>query len=115
MKNKHLKPIYWGIFSIGGTTAAFALAPIILIICILLPLGLLGDATTFHANAQPWVSHWFIYLVLAGVIFTFIWHGAHRLYYVLHDFHIHVGYATRMGLYAVAVAAFVLSLIFGLL
>ena len=38
---RHLKPIYWGLFSVGGTIAALALAPIILVLCVLLPFGVL--------------------------------------------------------------------------
>ena len=30
---RHFKPIYWGLFSVGGTIAALALAPIIIVLC----------------------------------------------------------------------------------
>ena len=29
---RHFKPIYWGLFSVGGTIAALALAPIIIVL-----------------------------------------------------------------------------------
>ncbi len=113
MSQKHLKPIFWGLFSAGGTTAAFALAPIILILCLLLPFGLLGDSHKFYINIHQLISHWFVYLMLTGIIFTFMWHGVHRLYYVLHDMHIHVGQRVRYGLYAFTLAAFVITLLSG--
>lgn len=114
MSKKHLKPIFWGIFSAGGTTAALTLAPIILIICILLPFGVIGDTATFYAHAHRWMSHWFFLLLFSVLVFTFMWHGAHRLYYVLHDMHIHVGSGTRYALYTLAVAAFLITLFVGL-
>ncbi|UJF25216.1 fumarate reductase subunit D [Suttonella sp. R2A3] len=110
MSHKHLKPLYWGLFSVGGTTAALFLAPIVLVLCILLPLGVLGDPQTFYENAHPWLSNWFIFLIAAGLIFTFLWHGMHRFYYILHDLHIHVGNKTRLTFYAIAIIALLITL-----
>ncbi|MDO5090751.1 MAG: fumarate reductase subunit D, partial [Cardiobacteriaceae bacterium] len=70
MSQKHLKPLYWGIFSAGGTIAALALAPVIAVFCILLPLGILGNAAEFYQSAHGFVANKFVFLVLAGIIFT---------------------------------------------
>lgn len=113
MKYKHMKPVYWGLFSVGGTTAALFLAPLILIMCILLPLGTLGDTQTFYTNAHAWMSNRFIYLIATGLVFTFLWHGVHRFYYILHDMHIHVGSKTRWGFYLFALSAFAVTLLCG--
>ena len=29
MSKKHMKPLYWGLFSAGGTVAALALSPVV--------------------------------------------------------------------------------------
>lgn len=112
-QHKHLKPLYWGIFSAGGTIAALSLASIIAVICIALPLRWLGTPEEFYFNLHEWVANKFIFLVLAGIIFTLLWHGVHRFYYILHDMHIHVGNRTRLSLYGFALAAFVITLLVG--
>ena len=93
---RHLKPIYWGLFSVGGTIAALALAPIILVLCVLLPFG-----------------NNFVYLILVGIIFAMLWHGVHRFYYVLHDLHIHIGNRTRNIFYAIAILGALITLCVG--
>lgn len=112
-KHKHLKPVYWGLFSVGGTVAALALAPIVLVVCILLPFGMLGDPVEFFSNLHGFIANKFVFLVLAGIAFTMLWHGCHRFYYILHDMHIHVGNGTRLGFYAFAVGAFLITLLCG--
>lgn len=114
MTQKHLKPLYWGIFSAGGTVAALALAPLIITVAILLPLGVLGDSETFYHNVHDFIAHPVVYSVLALLIFTLLWHGVHRFYYILHDMHFHVGNGLRWGFYAVAVVALLVSLYVGL-
>ncbi|WP_019673442.1 fumarate reductase subunit FrdD [Psychrobacter lutiphocae] len=114
MSNKHLKPIFWGIFSGGGTAAALALAPMIVVICILLPFGVLGSPDSFYENAHYWINHWFFLVAFSVLVFLFMWHGAHRLYYILHDMHYHVGNGVRYGLYTLAVVAFLVTLFIGL-
>ena len=69
MSNKHMKPVYWGIFSAGGTVAA--------------------------------------------LIFSILWHGVHRFYYILHDMHVHVGNRTRWGFYGFAIVVFLFVLLIG--
>ena len=113
MSKKHIKPLYWGLFSAGGTVAALALAPIVIIFCILLPFGILGNPLEFFMSVHGFVSNKFVYLILVGLVFTMLWHGVHRFYYILHDMHIHVGNKTRLGFYAFAIGAFLVTLFAG--
>lgn len=115
MSEKHLKPLYWGIFSVGGTVGALALASLIFVIAILLPLGMLGDATVFYQNVHNFIANPFVYLILALLIFTLLWHGVHRFYYILHDMHFHVGNAVRWFFYAIAIVALLVSIYYGLI
>jgi fumarate reductase subunit D len=52
-------------------------------------------------------------LVVVAVLFMILWHTAHRFYYVLHDFHIHVGIKTRYALYAFVIACALWTLVAG--
>lgn len=113
MSKKHLKPLYWGLFSAGGTIAALALAAIVVIFCLLLPFGILGNPGKFYMSAHGFVANKFVYLVLCGLVFTILWHGVHRFYYILHDMHVHVGSKTRLGFYAFAIGAFLIALLAG--
>lgn len=114
MSSKHLKPIYWGIFSAGGTVAALALAPLVLVVCVLLPMGVLGHADSFYQSVHGFFANPLVFVVFAALIFTLMWHGVHRFYYILHDLHIPVGNAVRLGFYALAVLAFLVTLLVGL-
>ncbi|WP_373698637.1 fumarate reductase subunit FrdD [Neisseria dentiae] len=113
MSNKHMKPLYWGIFSAGGTVAAIILAPVLVVLCLLLPFGILGSPAEFYDSVHGFVSNKLVYLVLCAVVFTILWHGVHRFYYILHDMHVHVGNRTRLGFYAFAVLVFVFTLLKG--
>ncbi len=113
MSNKHMKPLYWGIFSAGGTVAALVLAPLIAVLCILLPFGVLGNAGEFYRSLHGIISHKFVYFIAAALLFTILWHGVHRFYYILHDMHFHVGNRTRWGFYGFATAVFLLMVLIG--
>ena len=110
---RHFNPIYWGLFSVGGTIAALALAPIIIVLSIALPFGWLGSPAEFYQNIHGFVANKFVYLVLAGIIFSMMWHGVHRFYYLLHDLHYHIGNRFRNICYLVTIAVFLLTLYAG--
>ena len=114
MSQKHLKPVYWGLFSVGGTVAALVLAPLVLVVCILLPLGVLGDANRFYHNVHDVIVHPIVYVIVSLLIFSLLWHGVHRFYYILHDMHVQVGSKTRLFFYAFAIVALVLTIYHGL-
>jgi len=42
-----LEPMWWGLFSVGGTIAAFLLPAMILVVGILGPMGIASEATSF--------------------------------------------------------------------
>lgn len=114
MDKKHLKPIYWGLFAGGGTLAALILPALIVLFGVLLPFGLIGFPPTLHTHWQGFVSRWWVFIPLALILFMLLWHTVHRLYYILHDMHIHVGNKTRWSLYAFALLILVLTLVCGL-
>ncbi len=83
---KSNKPIVWGLFAAGGTVSAFVLPALIFVTGLAVPLGIFGDDALSHERIYPFVSHWFVSLVLFGVIVLSIWHAAHRIRITLHDF-----------------------------
>lgn len=86
---KSNKPIVWGLFAAGGTVSAFVLPALIFVTGLAVPLGIFsGDALSYD-RVHPFVSHWFVSLVLFGVITLSLWHAAHRIRITLHDFGLH--------------------------
>lgn len=81
---KSNKAVFWGLFAAGGTITAF-LTPVLVLILLLAALGHVPTGLGYDE------FHWFAgnilgKLVLFGVITLSLWHCAHRLRCVLHDF-----------------------------
>ena len=113
-KPKNMKSIYWSLFAAGGMIAALVLPTLIAILSLLLPMELLGNPATFYDTVSPLSHNAFFYILIVGVLFLMLWHTAHRFYYVLHDFHIHVGIKTRYVLYALVILCSLVTLLAGL-
>jgi fumarate reductase subunit D len=78
------KALVWGLFAAGGTLTAFLL-PALIVLILLLSLGIVPDGLQYgqiHAFAASWVGK----IILFAVIFLSLWHAAHRLRVVFHDF-----------------------------
>ena len=73
-----LEPMWWGLFSVGGTIAAFLLPAIILVLGILGPMELASGATSFSRVVG--VLDGLIYKASFLVIFSTVTiHCAHRI------------------------------------
>ncbi len=78
------KAFVWGLFAAGGTIAAFVF-PVLIALFLLLALGVIPEGLQYdqiHAFASNWLGK----AVLFVVIFLSLWHAAHRLRVVFHDF-----------------------------
>ena len=113
-KPKNMKSVYWSLFAAGGMIAALVLPTLIAILSFLLPFGIVGSPATFYDTVSPLFHNGFFYFIIVGVLFLMLWHTAHRFYYVLHDFHIHVGIKTRYALYALVILCSLITLGAGL-
>ena len=113
-KPKNMKSIYWSLFAAGGMIAALVLPTLVAILSLLLPMELVGNPATFSDTVSPLFHNAFVDILMVGVLFLMLWHTAHRFYYVLHDFHIHVGIKTRYALYAVVIVCSLVTLFAGL-
>ena len=112
-KPKNMKSIYWSLFAAGGMIAALVLPTLIAILSVLLPFEAVGNPATFYDTVSPLFHNAFFYILIVGVLFLMLWHTAHRFYYVLHDFHIHVNITTRYILYALVIVAALITLFAG--
>ncbi len=111
-----LEPMWWGLFSVGGTIAAFLLPAIILVVGILGPMEIASGSTSYVR----------LYGILDGLIykigflvifFTVTMHCAHRIGALVPDLKIPVSkkVASAIGhLGALIMSAFVLVLLLGL-
>ncbi len=113
-KPKNMKSVYWSLFAAGGMIAALVLPTLVVILSLLLPLEAVGNPATFYDTVSPVFHNAFFYIIIVGVLFLMLWHTAHRFYYVLHDFHIHVNITVRYALYALVILATLITLFAGL-
>lgn len=98
MSTRSNEPPFWGLFGFGGMVIAFAF-PALLLCMIVAGFG--DGHFSFHITEV--MSHWWgagaLFLIILGAAF----HGAHRIYYSLHDLTIHTGLIHKILLYGLAV------------
>ncbi|MCP4043240.1 MAG: fumarate reductase subunit D [Gammaproteobacteria bacterium] len=107
---KSNKPIFWSLFAAGGTLLAFVL-PVVVYLTLMaaygdVPAGLSYDQ--MHAFA----AHWLGKLILFGVIFLSLWHGAHKLRIALFDFGVRADGLVAIVGYGIAALGTILCIVF---
>ena len=101
------KSVVWGLFAAGGTISAF-LFPVLIALFLLIASGNVPTALTFakiHAFAAGWLGK----IILFVVISLSLWHAAHRLRVVFHDFGVRMDKAVANAVYGVALIGTVLT------
>jgi fumarate reductase subunit D len=78
------KSVVWGLFAAGGTVTAF-LYPALIALFLLVATGHVPDGLQFD-SFHAFAAGWFGKIVLFFVISLSLWHAAHRLRVVFHDF-----------------------------
>lgn len=80
-----LEPVFWGLFSLGGFVTAFLFPVTLFLLFFAAPLGLWpSDPAAYAAFAARWAEplvRLFFVLLIGGSLF----HGTHRLKYLLVD------------------------------
>ena len=78
------KAFVWALFAAGGTLTAFVF-PVLIALFLLVSLGMVPENIT-QQGIQVFSGNWMGKLVLFGVVVLSLWHAAHRLRVVCHDF-----------------------------
>jgi len=101
------KAVVWGLFAAGGTISAFlfpALIGLFLLVAIgAVPPGLEYDS--IFAFASNWAGKFALFLVIS----LSLWHAAHRLRVVFHDFGVRKDKAVANAVYLVAAVGTLLT------
>lgn len=101
------KSVIWGLFAAGGTLTAFIFPALIALFLLVatgnVPEGLHFDQ--FHTFVAGWLGKACLFIVL----FLSLWHAAHRLRVVAHDFGIRKDALVANVVYTVAAIGSVLT------
>jgi fumarate reductase subunit D len=108
------KAVVWGLFAAGGTLSSFVF-PVLIALFLLIATGNVPEGLQFeqiHTFASSWLGKAGLFIV----IFLSVWHAAHRLRVVAHDFGIRKDALVANAVYTIAaigtaLAAFYLLMI----
>ena len=101
------KALVWGLFAAGGTVTAFVF-PALMVLFLVIATGNVPSGLQFeqiHAFAASWIGKAGLFVVL----FLSVWHAAHRLRVVAHDFGIRKDTLVAIAVYTVAAMCTVLT------
>jgi len=101
------KAIVWGLFAAGGTLTSF-IYPALIVLFLLIATGNVPDGLQFeqiHTFAASWLGKACLFIVL----FLSVWHAAHRLRVVVHDFGVRKDTLVATAVYTVATIGTVMT------
>jgi len=101
------KSVVWGLFAAGGTIAAFVF-PVLIALLLMVALGNIPEGLRYE-NIHAFATNWFGKTALFVVIFPALWHAAHRLRVVFHDFGVRLDKAVANAVYLVAAIGTVMT------
>jgi fumarate reductase subunit D len=101
------KAVVWGLFAAGGTLTSFVF-PALIALFLLVAMGLVPVNLQFD-QIYAFASSWLGKLCLFVVLFLSLWHAAHRLRVVVHDFGIRQDKLVARAVYTVAALGTVLT------
>lgn len=104
------KALVWGLFAAGGTLTAFIFPALIALFLLVAtgntPTGLQYEQVS--AFAAGWIGKGVLFLV----VFLSLWHAAHRLRVVFHDFGVRMDAEVATGVYLAAAIGSILAAIY---
>lgn len=101
------KSVVWGLFAAGGTISAFVF-PAMIALFLLIALGKTPSGLQFE-NIHAFATNWLGKLSLFVVISLSLWHAAHRLRVVFHDFGVRLDKVVANAVYLVALIGTVMT------
>ena len=97
------EPIFWSLFGAGGMLAALIGPALVFITGIAVPFGvILAPDTMSYANMLALSQHWAGKCFIFAVVALFLWHAAHRIAILLHDFGVHAVAMVKVVCYGLA-------------
>ena len=94
------KSVVWGLFAAGGTLSAFLL-PAVIALFLLVAAGKVPPGLSF-GSAYAFAASWIGKALLFVVISLALWHAAHRLRVVFHDFGLRMDRTVARAVYLLA-------------
>ena len=94
------KALVWSLFAAGGTLTAL-LFPVIIALFLLVSLDYV-PAGLDYASAHGAVQNWLVKAVVLVILALSLWHAAHRIRVIFHDFGIRADGLIAAGVYLVA-------------
>ena len=104
------KAVVWGLFAAGGTLTAFVY-PALIALFLLIATGNVPSGLQYE-QFHPFAASWLGKAVLFGVLFLSLWHAAHRLRSVAHDFGVRKDKLVANIVYLTAVLGCVLTVFY---
>ena len=101
------KAIVWGLFAAGGTLSSFVF-PALITPFLLIATGNVPEGLQFE-QIHGFVASWLGKACLFVVLFLSLWHAAHRLRVVAHDFGIRKDALVANAVYTLAAIGSVLT------
>ncbi|MEE4216781.1 MAG: fumarate reductase subunit FrdD [Xanthomonadales bacterium] len=101
------KSVVWGLFAAGGTVTAF-LFPALIALFLMVATGHVPEGLDY-ANLHAFAAGWFGKICLFFVISLALWHAAHRLRVVFHDFGVRKDKIVAKAVYLIATIGTVLT------
>ncbi len=97
------EPIFWSLFGAGGMLAALIGPALVFITGIAVPLGLVfAPDTMSYAHMLAFAQNWLGKCILFAIVALFLWHAAHRIAILLHDFGVHAVAMVKLVCYGLA-------------
>ena len=97
------EPIFWSLFGAGGMLAALIGPALVFITGIAVPLGIVfAPDTMSYAHMQAFAQNWIGKIFLFALVSLFLWHAAHRIHILMHDFGVHAVTVVRLFTYGFA-------------